>query len=118
MLGLLAHGCADIDGETDDTIGCEDVGGAQCVDESHPLDIDIFDNALVVGEEESLSVLVHDSLDGYRIVSSDSSVVEVEDFELGDVFVTLRALGAGQARIHAYPSGDSLVLDYVDIYVE
>ena len=120
LLGIVLQGCsypAETDGEP---IGCNEIGGLGnlCVDQSSPLDIDLLSTELEVGEDASLSVLVHDSLEGYRIMSSNPSVVEVLNFEQRDTFVELRALSVGTARISGVPLNDSEVFDSLDILVQ
>lgn len=90
----------------------------ECVTEDDPvafIDEDDMDH-LAVGAEARVEMLVHDSLTGFRIRSSDPDVATAE-LDAGDV-VVVRALAEGSVRIDALADDSERVWKSMSIEVE
>lgn len=86
-----------------------------CVDETNPFAFTTEVDGLAPGAIANVSTLVHDSLDGFVVETSDPNVVDVT---VDGETVVLAAVGEGSARITAYAEIGSQILDVLDVSVE
>jgi len=112
---FLSSGCFDSDIDIP-AFDCESLGAlsSQCVDEKTPLKFHENTRNFAIGAESYLSPMVHVSLEGFFVESSDSEIVRVS---LEGEYIKLRALQEGKATIRARRSSDTSFLDSIQIHV-
>jgi hypothetical protein len=119
----MSSACFDIDDGDGPRGGGIDLGGCdgfrlfpgECVDASRPFAFTTELDGLAPGAVASISTIIHESLDVFRVETSDPNVVDVQ---IDGERVVLTAVAEGTATVTAHREFGSQALDTLDISVE